>query len=361
MKIPRRRLALLAAAVAWLPLAAFSLVQAGFADVPGAFAFWRDVGVHARYLISVPLFILAEAFCLPRLWQLIDHFPKAGLIGDLERFAAAVASGRRGFDSRRALICLAVAALVSTAAIARIHPVAQLPEWHRVTGSSALHSAAGWWHMLVSVPIGLLLLFIWLWRLWVWAHLLRRIARCQLQLIPSHPDRSAGLGFLGSSLQAFAPVAFAFSTIAASREAQFILSRRAPTSMHLYFNVGVSVFIMVLIVLPLCAFTPALMRAARRGRLAYGTLALQMGQAFERRWLAEELPRADEEALHAPDFSATVDLYSIAAGARAVRIVPLARAHLLRLAVVLAIPFVPVLLLMVPLSVIGPEIWGLLF
>jgi len=61
MKIPRRRLALLAAAVAWLPLAAFSLVQAGFADVPGAFAFWRDVGVHARYLISVPLFILAIA------------------------------------------------------------------------------------------------------------------------------------------------------------------------------------------------------------------------------------------------------------------------------------------------------------
>jgi len=361
MKIPRRRLALLAAAVAWLPLAAFSLVQAGFADVPGAFAFWRDVGVHARYLISVPLFILAEAFCLPRLWQLIDHFPKAGLIGDLERFAAAVASGRRGFDSRRALICLGVAALVSTAAIARIHPVAQLPEWHRVTGSSALHSAAGWWHMLVSVPIGLLLLFIWLWRLWVWAHLLRRIARCQLQLIPSHPDRSAGLGFLGSSLQAFAPVAFAFSTIAASREAQFILSRRAPTSMHLYFNVGVSVFIMVLIVLPLCAFTPALMRAARRGRLAYGTLALQMGQAFERRWLAEELPRADEEALHAPDFSATIDLYSIVAGARGLRLVPVTRWHLLRLAAVLAIPFVPVLLLKVPLIKIWPEIWGLLF
>jgi hypothetical protein len=65
-----------------------------------------------------------------------------------------------------------------------------------------------------------------------------------LQLIASHPDRSAGLGFLGTSLLAFAPVAFAFSTITASREAQIILSA-ARTSLHLYFNVGVSVFIML--------------------------------------------------------------------------------------------------------------------
>jgi hypothetical protein len=361
MKITHRQLALLAAAIAWLPLAAFSLAQAGSPDVPGAFAFWRDVSVHARDLISVPLLILADALCAPRLWRIVEHFPKAGLIGDLERFAAAVASGRRGFDSRRAFIVLGLAACGSAVAIARSHPIAQLPEWELATGSSAPYSAAGWWHILVGLPIGILLLFIWLWRLWVWAHLLRRIARCQLRLIASHPDRSAGLGFLGASLRAFAPVAFAFSTITASREAQIILTHRAPTSLHLYFNVGVSVFIMILIVLPLCAFTPALMRVARRGRMTYGTLALQVGQAFERRWLAEESPRVDEEALHAPDFSATVDLYSIVAGARSLRIIPVARAHLLSLAVVLAIPFVPVLLLMVPLSVIGPEIWGLLF
>ena len=196
--------------------------------------------------------------------------------------------------------------------------------------------------------------------MWVWAHLLRRIARCRLQLIASHPDRCAGLGFLGTSLLAFAPVAFAFSTITASREAQIILSRRAPTPLHLYFNVGVSVFIMLVIVLPLCAFTPALMRAARQGRLTYGTLALQVGRAFERRWLAQESSRVGEDALGAPDFSATIDLYSIVAGAR-VRLMPVARAHLFRLAVVLAIPFVPVLLLMVPFRVIWPEIWGLLF
>jgi hypothetical protein len=361
MNITRRRLALLAAAVAWLPLAAFSLAQTRSVDVPGAFSFWRDVSVHARYLISVPLFILGDAYCVPRLWRIIEYFPKAALIGDLERFAAAVASGRRGFDSRRAFIGLGLAACVSAAAIARSHPVAQVPEWQLATGSSAPYSAAGWWHILVSLPIGLLLLFIWLWRLWVWAHLLRRIARCQLQLVASHPDRSAGLGFLGASLRAFAPVAFAFSTITASREAQIIISHRAPTSFHLYFNVGISVFIMVLIVLPLCAFTPALMRAARRGRMTYGTLALQVGQAFERRWLAEDAPRVDEDALHASDFSATIDLYSIVAGAHGVRIMPVGRWHLLRLAVVLAIPFVPVLLLMVPLHVIWPEIWGLLF
>jgi hypothetical protein len=361
MKLTRRRQALLAAAIAWLPLAAFSLAQSRSVDMPGALSFWGDVGVHARYLISVPLFILGDALCVPRLWRMIEYFPKAGLVGDLERFAAAVASGRRGFESRRALIALWVAACVSAGAIARGRPLAQTPEWQLATGSWAPYSAAGWWHILVSVPIGLLLVFIWLWRVWVWTHLLRRIARCQLRLIASHPDRSAGLGFLSASLRAFAPIAFAFSTITASREAQMILSRRAPTSLHLYFNVGVSVFTMALIVLPLCAFTPALMRAARRGRHTYGTLALQVGQAFERRWLAEEAPRVGEETLHAPDFSATIDLYSIVAGTRGLRIVPVARRNLFALAVVLAIPFVPVLLLMVPLRTIWPEILGLLF
>jgi hypothetical protein len=79
-------LALLAAAVAWLPLAVFSLAQARSTDVPGAVSFWRDVGAHARYLISVPLLILGSGFCVPRLWQIIEHFPEAGLIGDVDRF-----------------------------------------------------------------------------------------------------------------------------------------------------------------------------------------------------------------------------------------------------------------------------------
>jgi len=357
----RRRLALLAAVVTWVPLALFSIVQAGSADVRGADSFWRDVGVNARYLISVPLFILGDGICMPRLWRLIDHFTKAGLIGDVERFDAAVASARRAFDSRRALIGLCVVAWLAAAAIARSQPVVRVPAWHLGDGSFAPYSVAGWWHVLVSLPVALLLVFGWVWRVWVWAHLLHRIARCRLQLIASHPDRSGGVGFLGGSLRAFAPIGFAFSTIAASREAQVILSGPSSGSAHLYFNIGFAVFIMLLIVLPLCSFAPAIMEVGGRGNLSYSTLALQMGQAFERRWLTKETLRFGDDVLHAPDFSATVDLYSIVGGARGLRWVPVTRRHILTLVCVLAIPFLPVALLMVPLSVIWSQMRGLLF
>ncbi len=360
MKITGRQLALLAAAVTWLPLAVLSAMHAHAVSSSDT-SFWRDFAVHGRCLVSVPLLILAHRMCVPRLLWIVSHFTKARLIGDLERFDAATATARRAFESRKARIVLAVAAWAAAAAITRSYPVDSLPAWYRASEGSGTYSAAAWWHVLVSLPVALLLAFLWLWRLCVWTRLLLRVARCRLQLVAAHPDRSGGLGFLGTSLSAFAPIAFGFSTIAASREAAVILGHRAVLSEHLYINVGFAVFCMVLIVLPLCAFTPVLMEASRRGALAYSILGHQMGQEFERRWLSGGTGRIDNAALHETDFSATIDLYSIVAGARGLRLVPVSRHHLLALLATLALPFAPVVLLLVPLEVILAELRGLLF
>jgi len=360
MKITARQLALLAAAVTWLPLAILSAMHVHAASSVDT-SFWRDFALHGRCLITVPLLILADRLCVPRLWWIASHFTKAGLIGDLERFHAATATARRAFESRKALIVLAVAAWVAAVAITRSYPDASLPAWYRAVEGAGPYSAAGWWHLLVSLPVALLLAFVWLWRLCVWTRLLLRVARCRLQLVAAHPDRSGGLGFLGTSLSAFAPIAFGFSTIAASREAAVILGHRAVLSEHLYINVGFAVLCMVLIVLPLCAFTPVLMEGSRRGALAYSILAHQMGQEFERRWLKGGRGQVDTAALHETDFSATIDLYSIVAGARGLRLLPVSRNNILALLATLALPFAPVVLLLVPIEVIVSELRGLLF
>jgi len=359
MKITSRQLAPLAAAVTWLPLAALSVMHARANGTTNSF--WHDFAVHGRCLVSVPALILADRLCVPRLWWIVSHFTKAGLIGDLERFDAATRWARRAFESRNAMIALAVAAWPAAVAITLSYPANNLPAWYYADSGSRTYSAAAWWQILVSLPIALLLAFVWLWRLSVWTRLLFRVARCRLQLVAAHPDRSGGLGFLGTSLSAFAPIAFAFSTIAASREAAAILGHRAILSEHLYINAGFAVFCMSLIVLPLCAFTRVLMEGSRRGSLAYSILAHQMGQEFERRWLAEGTGKVNTQALHEMDFSATIDLYSIVAGARGLRLVPVSRHNLLGLAATLALPFAPVILLLVPLDVILGELRGLLF
>jgi hypothetical protein len=359
MNITSRQLAPIAAAVTWLPLAALSVMHAQSDGTTNSF--WHDYAVHGRCLISVPLLILADRVCVPRLWWIVSHFTKAGLIGDLERFEAASASARHAFESRIALVALALAAWLAAAAITVSFPISGLPAWYHASTRSGSYSPAAWWQMLVSLPVALFLAFLWLWRLGVWTVLLLRVSRCQLRLVAAHPDKSGGLGFLGTSLSAFAPIAFGFSTVAASREAAVILGRHAVMAEHLYINLGFSVFCMLLIVLPLCAFTPVLLEGSRRGALAYGVLAHEMGEAFERRWLAPGPGHLDSHALSAIDFSATVDLYSIVAGTRGLRLVPVSRRNLLGLLLTLALPFVPVVLLLVPLEVILGELRGLLF
>ena len=86
-----------------------------------------------------------------------------------------------------------------------------------------IYSLAGWWHTLVSVPLLLLLIFGWCWRLALWTRLLWLIARLELRLVASHPDRCAGLSFLGHSVRAFAIVALALAVIVAGRSAHMSL------------------------------------------------------------------------------------------------------------------------------------------
>ena len=65
--------------------------------------------------------------------------------------------------------------------------------------------------------------------------------------------------------------------------------------------------------------------------------------------------------LSVQDFSATIDLYSVVAGTRGIRWLPVSERDLLRLAFALFMPFIPVILLTVPLGVILSELKGLLF
>jgi hypothetical protein len=63
--------------------------------------------------------------------------------------------------------------------------------------------------VFVSIPIVQFILLRWYVRLFIWFRFLWHVSRSNLRLIPTHPDRSAGLGFLGKSAYAFGPILFA--------------------------------------------------------------------------------------------------------------------------------------------------------
>ena len=83
--------------LAWLPLLALSALQghcwAGSAAVP----FLMDIEVHVRFLVVVPLFIIAELVVHQRMRFVVRQFLERNLIPEsaLPRFDGAIASALR--------------------------------------------------------------------------------------------------------------------------------------------------------------------------------------------------------------------------------------------------------------------------
>jgi hypothetical protein len=122
---------------------------------------------------------------------------------------------------------------------------------------------------------------------------------------------------------------------------------------------GLVVFVLLLFVGPLLVFTYKLQRQKVVGIFSYGALAENVGRQFEQKWL-ENYDKHAAEALQATDFSATTDLYGVVANVHEMKNVPFDLVGLVSLAVTTLLPFIPVLLMMMPIKQILQEAMKLL-
>jgi ABC-type multidrug transport system fused ATPase/permease subunit len=354
----RLRIAL-AITIGWVPLFLLTGLQSAMRGDASLHALLTDYAVYGRTLIAVPLLILAEKFCLPRLGSIAWHIRQTTLLReeDVGTFDQIVKSTLRLRDSMRLELAVVVLAVVIVATLFVRAPVNIFPAWHQLNGKGSV-SPAGWWHTLVSVPLLAVLLLGWSWRLTLWVSFLWRVSRLDLQLLPAHPDRAGGLKFLGASLQAFAILACAIGTIVAGAVTNRVVHDHAALLSFRYLILGFDVLCLIIFVGPLFFFTPHLMNSWREGSQEYGALARRIGQEMERKWLNRPLTA---EVLEANDFSATTDFYSIAANVYTINLVPIGIRELLVLAVGGILPFMPILLLAVPPQEVLRKLLGLLF
>src|SRR4029077_6153899 len=173
---------------------------------------------HARSLFAAPLLIAADGLCAPRLSAVAMYFQTARLVSaaDAPAFLSIVRSTLRLRDSTPLECALLVTVCAIVLLITMSIPIKGLPDWQG-TGVQgiATRSFAGWWHNLATVPIFLMLLFGWLWRLGLWGRFLFLTSRLKLQLIASHPDESGGLRFLSIAVLAFSLLGFSLNLIVA--------------------------------------------------------------------------------------------------------------------------------------------------
>jgi hypothetical protein len=343
--------AALAALIAWLPLIVLSAVQGVGIGPTARDSMWLDIAAHARYLVAVPLLILAESFCLPGLAGIANHIGAAGLVAETSK-----ARYQELLDSTRRLLASPVTGVTIVALAYAMTVLLPLPvtaggdtTWVAPTSLAAKGlSLAGWWRTLVSHPLFSILQIAWLWRIVLWGRFLYGVSRLDLKLTPAHPDRAAGLGFLGASLRFFIVPAFALAVPLAGAVAQEIQYGGRTLFDFRFVIAALLIAEVVLFAAPLFFLTPRLIGERARGVFQYGALAAAVGERFERRWLREIGSGADDTAMAVPDFSATTDLFSIAANVNQMQVVPASLPQIARLIVAVLLPFLPALVMTMP-------------
>ena len=221
--------------------------------------------------------------------------------------------------------------------------------WYANSGGRWNLTPAGYWYVFVSIPIVQFTLLRWYLRLFIWFRFLWQVSRMDLHLIPTHPDRCAGLSFLGKSSYSFGPILFAQGAMLAGLVASRVLYRgESLLSFKLQIG-GFVVFFVLAILGPLLMFTPKMAMARRKGLADYGLLAQRYVDSFEQKWVLRD-PSTSEELLGAADIQSLADLGNSYALVRDMRPVPFGLDDITRLAAATAAPLVPLLL-----TIFSPE------
>jgi hypothetical protein len=354
--------AVIALLIVWAPLFVLSAIESLALGENKLGSLIVDLTVLSRYLIVVPLFILAEAGTIFRLGQIARHFIDAGVItaADRPRFDGILAQARRLLNSVLVEVLVVALAYLAMIILMRVFPDQDIPLWHKAGDGGRGYSWAGWWHALVSAPVALVLLLGWLWRILIWGLFLFRISRLDLHLVAAHPDLVGGLQFVGLSVRAFLVLSFAISTSVAGGVAYRVLYTGTSFFSFIYVIVAVVILSLLLFVGPLLVFGGKLVEARRRGIIDYGGLAGVVGRQLEKKWL-DNRSNVDEGALDVQHFSATTDLYQVVSNVYQMKPFPIDTQDLIALIVVALLPFLPALLFEIPINEILSDLVKLMF
>ena len=349
--VHRRILA--AVLLTWLPLLLLSMLEgrAWSGDTRVPFLFHAEV--HARFLVALPLLLLAELVVHMRMRPVVLQFLTRDLItaGDRPRVDAAVESALRLRNSLTAEILLVVL-IYGLGVPAREYIAVDASTWAagQASGSGIANlSLAGWWHALVSVPIFQFLLVRWYFRMIIWIRFLWQMSRIDLKLVPTHPDRVGGLGFLGNVVYAFAPLLLAHGVMFAGLIADRIFFDGATLPQFLLEIVGVVAALVFLVLCPLMVFAGQLARAKRAGLGAYGVLAQRYVREFDAKWIRDGRD-AGEPLMGSADIQSLADMANSFEVIKTMRYAPFSKETVLQLGVVTLVPLTPLLLTMISLE-----------
>ncbi len=336
------RVATLLAALTWLPLLVLAAVEGvawgGNVEVP----FVKDFLPYGQFLIAVPVLILAELTVGRYLIRAVVELRTSEVLDSkytpvLDAFLAKTIERWRGWK-----VDLVFLVLTCTATVVSLWGAKEwLTGGWQVAGEGM--TLAGWWYLLISLPVMRFLALRWVWRLLLWVCVLWRVSSLDLHPRPAHPDRAGGLAFLGGTQAAFGVLVFAFGIQLSCLIADAVHFRGAEIMDYRYQVIAFVLIVVVVLLLPLLVFAPKLVQAREEQLFLLSGSAHRGAGDLERKLRTSQTGELPAEAVSGlSDFSV---LYE---NARLMKPVPLEMQHILALVLAAVTPFLPLVFVVMP-------------
>jgi hypothetical protein len=326
----------------WLAIAALSLmdgVEARLSDMSLAAG-------HARLLVAIPLFFVAESWVGPHMTVFVATLARTGVIPPAAQAALDAEVSRINRWANwwwpEAVWLLVAVVMAATGSTLQTYGVSAADDPSR--------TALAWFvYIHVGLTVFRFLLFRWGWRLALWSWFLWRVSRLDLQLIPGHSDRAGGLGLLGEVHERFTPLVAALSVLECASLAESI-SAGELSATAVYPTVALLLLVYgVLFLAPLLVFTDKLWASRTKGFIAYTILSARYVRAFETKWTDGSTPEG-EPLLGSADLQSLADLTNTVSVVKSMRWITVGPRLLLMMALASVAPLTPLLLFQYPLA-----------
>lgn len=362
-QLPIYSAAVVLAVLAWSVPAVVVILQSLLVDAYSGWDYFEDPTVYARYLVAIGIMIYTERMADNRVALLVRQFRDAQILDgeDRKRFGAAVRRADERANSWRIELFILAAAFCWSVVTTRLASAVSVESWEAATNAdgAAVLSWAGDVSALTSNALFLFLVFRWFWRFYIWASLLRTTSRLQLQVMPLHPDRCGGLGFLGIFPGIFSGLIFALSCVIAASFYKALPSL-GDSSQFLWFAVAFWLLLVSAVFLgPLLFFLRPLYMAREHSLLDYGRLAHGHHLEFHRKWISQRVP--GEDILGSADPSSLSDLNASVQTVHEMRVIPIDRPALVQMLASAALPLAVMGALRMPVGDLLKLIMGVLF
>jgi hypothetical protein len=318
------------------------------------------IGIHVRLLVAIPLFFVCESWVLPQMAEFVRNIRQSGVVprNVLPALASEIVRIARWKDSWLSeAMCLLMAVILPLIGT-QLHLVG-VTSTHDASRSLAEGTLASGWYWIVCLPLFRFLLVRWLWRIGLWWYFLWRVSELDLNLVPTHPDGAAGMGYLEVVHIHFTPMIAAFSAVQAASFAEDISAGRMTFDSIYQGLVLILLLQAVLFLGPLFTFSVKLWACRVKGLSDYMAFAAQYVNGFDRKWLGTDSP-PKEPLLGTPDLQSLADLSNSVGLVRNMRTMPLSMNLLANVAAAALLPIVPLFLLKYPVAELAKKLFATL-